>query len=73
MENPYRDQEPLHNQRWRRFRELMRLAEQAGRRQCLERNAWATEPEIQAFLEEWWAKRKKEELPPGWSVREPRN
>lgn len=67
------DPEPLHDHRWRRFRELMRLADQAGRRQCLERNAWATEPEIQDFLRNWWARRKREELPAGWTVREPHN
>lgn len=67
------EEEPLHDRNWRRFRELMRLANQAGRRQCLEENPWATEEEIQAYLERWWAKRKNEELPPGWTAREPRS
>lgn len=66
--------DPVENQytrNWRRFEELMRLANEAGRRQCLARNPHASPEEIRAFLREWWGRRKKnEELPPGWTVRE---
>jgi len=64
-----KDEESRYQKNWRKFEELMRLANDAGRRQCLEQNPDATEEEIKLFLREWWARRKKdEELPPGWTV-----
>ncbi len=51
----------------------MHFANEAGRRQCLARNPQRPEAEIRAFLREWWGKlKKKETLPPGWTVREAR-
>ncbi len=57
-----------YNRNWRRFQELMRLANEGGRRQCLLRNSHASEEEIRRFLRDWWARLKADEkLPPGWT------
>lgn len=63
------DLELRYQRNWRRFQELMRLAHDAGRKQCLAQNPNATEEEMKTFLKEWWGRRKKdEEIPLGWTI-----